>query len=185
MSNLRTQELTNKKDRVVAFSSSLGWIAIRSCNTLLSRLTFGHDSLNVAVESLEDDDPNVCRPNTFERRLIKRIQAFTDGQSDDLLDVDLDLSHLSAFGQNVVTQCRQIPYGSVLSYGELALKANSPNAARAVGRVMRKNRYPLIVPCHRVVAAGSLGGFSAPDGLDMKRRLLEMEGSLQTLFAHN
>ena len=66
--------------------------------------------------------------------------------------------------------------GLTRTYGELAAECGSPGAARAVGSVMAKNRYPLIVPCHRVLAAGGeLGGYSAPDGLKMKRRLLEME----------
>ncbi|MEO1971721.1 MAG: MGMT family protein, partial [Pirellulaceae bacterium] len=62
-----------------------------------------------------------------------------------------------------------------ISYAGLAVAAGSPAAARAVGNVMRTNRYPLLIPCHRVVGSGSLGGYSAPDGLDMKQRLLQME----------
>ena len=111
--------------------------------------------------------------------VVRILQAFADGKSDDFLDVELDLDHLTTFARRVIGQCRKIKFGSVLTYGQLASKAKSPNAARAVGSVMRKNRFPLIVPCHRVVGAGiSLGGYSAPDGLDMKRRLLAMEGSL-------
>ena len=78
----------------------------------------------------------------------------------------------------MIHQCRLIPYGQVLTYGELAERAGSPRAARAVGNVMRTNRFPLIVPCHRVVgAAGALGGYSAPTGLKMKRRLLRLEAA--------
>src|SRR5437762_530922 len=65
-----------------------------------------------------------------------------------------------------------------LTYGDLSAAAGAPGAARAVGNVMAQNRYPIIVPCHRVVgSAGSLGGFSARDGISMKRRMLEMEGA--------
>jgi methylated-DNA-[protein]-cysteine S-methyltransferase len=68
--------------------------------------------------------------------------------------------------------------GRVRTYGELAAAAGSAGAARAVGSVMAKNRHPIIVPCHRVVgSAGSLGGFSARDGINMKRRMLELEGA--------
>ena len=73
-------------------------------------------------------------------------------------------------------QCRRIPYGRTMSYAELAAKAGSPNAARAVGNCMAGNRIPLIVPCHRVVCSdGRLGSYSAPGGTRMKRRLLDLE----------
>src|SRR5207237_10388998 len=88
------------------------------------------------------------------------------------------VSHLSAYQNRVVRACRRIGRGRVRSYGELAAAAGAPGAARAVGNVMAQNRYPIIVPCHRVVgSAGSLGGFSARDGINMKRRMLHMEGA--------
>jgi methylated-DNA-[protein]-cysteine S-methyltransferase len=71
----------------------------------------------------------------------------------------------------------------VSTYGDLAAAIGSPGAARAVGSVMARNCFPLIVPCHRVLGAGgSLGGYSAPDGLRMKRRLLAMEGQQALAF---
>ena len=77
----------------------------------------------------------------------------------------------------VVRACRKIGRGRTRTYGELAAAAGSPGASRAVGSVMAKNRFPIIVPCHRVVGAGgSLGGFSAPTGLNLKERMLALEG---------
>ncbi|MGC9328179.1 MAG: methylated-DNA--[protein]-cysteine S-methyltransferase [Candidatus Hinthialibacter sp.] len=74
------------------------------------------------------------------------------------------------------TLCR-VPYGKTLSYGELAARSGRPKAARAVGMIMGRNRIPIIAPCHRIVAAGgSLGGFGY--GLEVKRKLLQLEGSL-------
>jgi methylated-DNA-[protein]-cysteine S-methyltransferase len=97
---------------------------------------------------------------------------------DSFLDVRLDLADYSPFQSAVVQHCRRIPIGQTITYGELARRAGSPGAARAVGQVMACNRFPLIVPCHRVVGAnGSLGGFSARNGLNMKRRLLRIEGA--------
>lgn len=88
----------------------------------------------------------------------------------------LDLSALTAFQRRVLLACRRIPAGRVLTYGELARRAGRAGAARAVGQVMASNPFPLIIPCHRVVAsAGRPGGFSAADGLALKRRLLEHE----------
>jgi methylated-DNA-[protein]-cysteine S-methyltransferase len=73
-------------------------------------------------------------------------------------------------------QLRRIGYAKSISYGELASLAGAPGAARAVGNIMAKNPLPLVIPCHRVLAAGGrIGGFSAPAGTEMKRHLLRME----------
>jgi methylated-DNA-[protein]-cysteine S-methyltransferase len=78
---------------------------------------------------------------------------------------------------------RRIRFGQTHSYGELASLVGSPRAARAVGSVMAKNRTPLVVPCHRVLASrGAIGGFSAMDGVHMKRRLLDLEAQAAATF---
>ena len=82
----------------------------------------------------------------------------------------------TAFLRRVYAAVRAIPRGSVRTYGEVARAAGSPGAARAVGQAMRRNQTLLFMPCHRVVAAGGLGGFSCPDGPAVKRRLLALEG---------
>jgi methylated-DNA-[protein]-cysteine S-methyltransferase len=74
------------------------------------------------------------------------------------------------------TLCDIAPYGHVVTYGELARRSGCPGGARAVGRAMARNPLPLVVPCHRVVAAGGLGGYGG--GLRLKRRLLALEGAL-------
>ena len=84
-------------------------------------------------------------------RLVRRLQAFASGRPDPLRDIPVDPGRLSAFRRRVLNQCRRIPYGSTMSYAELAAKAGSPRAARAVGNCMAANRTPLLVPCHRVV----------------------------------
>jgi methylated-DNA-[protein]-cysteine S-methyltransferase len=104
------------------------------------------------------------------------LQAFARKPDDDFLDLQLDVVNSTEFQLAVVRHCRAIPIGGTLTYGELARAAGHPRAARAVGQVMATNRFPLIVPCHRVVGSnGSLGGYSARDGLNMKRRLLDRE----------
>jgi methylated-DNA-[protein]-cysteine S-methyltransferase len=113
-----------------------------------------------------------------QRKLLKRLAAAATGANDDFRDVELDLSHLRPFARRVVQRCRTIPPGKTMTYGQLAAACGSPRAARAVGSVMRTNRYPLVVPCHRVVGSGgSLGGFSAPNGIATKRQLLAAEGA--------
>jgi len=108
--------------------------------------------------------------------LADRICAFAQGDPVDFLDVVIDMEGLTHFQRRVIEGCRRIPHGQTLTYGELARVSGRPGAARAAGSVMARNRMPLVVPCHRVVAAsGGLGGFSAPQGVVMKRRLLELE----------
>jgi methylated-DNA-[protein]-cysteine S-methyltransferase len=76
----------------------------------------------------------------------------------------------------VLQACRKIAPGKTLTYAELADKVGSPGAARAVGNCMARNRFPLIIPCHRVVGSnGHLGGYSAAEGIPFKKRLLELE----------
>jgi methylated-DNA-[protein]-cysteine S-methyltransferase len=160
------------------FPTELGWSAANWSDIGLQELKFGYPTPAAAIDGLtEFVDPTP--PSKLAKRLIARLQKFAQGRGDDdFLDVDLDTSHLTEFGRTVTACCRRISNGHTLSYGELAATAGYAGAARAVGSVMRRNRWPLIVPCHRVVAAGhKLGGFSAPDGLDMKRRLLNLEGS--------
>ena len=163
---------------VQSFPSELGWMAFIREGRILKALAFGHPSPAAALAALALPDSAEHRPNA-EDELVGRLQAYAAGEADDFRDVELDLAHLTAFQRQVVAQCRRIRWGSTLTYGELAARAGSSGAARAVGSVMACNRYPLIVPCHRVVgSAGSLGGYSAPDGLRMKRRLLELEGAM-------
>jgi methylated-DNA-[protein]-cysteine S-methyltransferase len=89
----------------------------------------------------------------------------------------VDFYGYTPFQKRIHELVRAIPYGEVHTYGQLSLQAGLPKGARAVGGVMRANRTPMVIPCHRVLAAGGkLGGFSG--GLDMKRYLLKLEGYL-------
>ena len=86
----------------------------------------------------------------------------------------------TAFQQKVLRAVASIPYGEVKSYGEIAREIAHPGASRAVGTVNARNRLPLVIPCHRVVASGGLGGYGV--GLAMKRHLLIMERCAQGLI---
>ena len=100
-------------------------------------------------------------------------------------DVPLDKGNLSDFARKVQQVLVQVPYGAVVTYGELAARVGSPRAARAVGRVMSSNPFPLLVPCHRVVNAdGSLGRYSAAYGADSKAWLIDFERSMNNKTEH-
>jgi methylated-DNA-[protein]-cysteine S-methyltransferase len=93
-------------------------------------------------------------------------------------EVPLDLSGWPPFTRKILEELCKVPYGETLTYGELAARAGSPRAARAVGQAMAANPLPIIIPCHRVVAAdGRLGGYSGGDGLPTKQWLLTFEQS--------
>lgn len=163
------------------FPTNLGWMALAWRGDRVSRLTIGHPSAAAAAASLDLDGPATERHKlpAFAAMLVDRLERYADGEAVRFDDVPVDLTHLSPFQAKVVRACRKIARGLTRTYGELAAAAGSPGASRAVGSVMAKNRLPIIIPCHRVVAAGgSLGGFSAPSGLDLKRRMLALEGHL-------
>ncbi len=92
-------------------------------------------------------------------------------------DLALDLRALPAFTVAVLEELARVPFGETTTYGELAARVGRPRAARAVGTVMNRNRIPIVLPCHRVVGStGSLVGYAG--GLEVKARLLELEGAL-------
>jgi methylated-DNA-[protein]-cysteine S-methyltransferase len=100
---------------------------------------------------------------------------YFSGQQEDFPSIPVDLSYTTDFGRSVLKELQKIPYGCVVGYGELAEMVGRPRAARAVGTVVGHNRTPVVIPCHRVIAADrKIGGFSA--GLDWKYRLLDIEG---------
>jgi methylated-DNA-[protein]-cysteine S-methyltransferase len=111
------------------------------------------------------------------RKLEEALATYVTGSKVDWPELPVDLDALPTFHKKVLEELARIPAGKVLSYGELAAKCGSPKAARAVGQVMAKNPWPLVYPCHRVLASGGgLGGFGP--GLEMKKWLLELEGAL-------
>ncbi|MBC7897618.1 MAG: methylated-DNA--[protein]-cysteine S-methyltransferase [Cytophagaceae bacterium] len=106
------------------------------------------------------------------------IVALLAGGSDDLAHVGLDMTGVPAFHRRVYALARAISPGATSTYGEIASRLGNPLLAREVGQALGGNPFPIVVPCHRVLAAGGrMGGFSAPGGVDTKRRMLEMENA--------
>ena len=109
---------------------------------------------------------------------IDGIRAVLAGESRDLGAVPIDERGIDAFPRRGYAAARRIPPGTTATYGQIARAIGEPEAARDVGMALARNPLPVIVPCHRVVAAsGALTGFSAPGGLATKRRMLETRGS--------
>jgi methylated-DNA-[protein]-cysteine S-methyltransferase len=108
---------------------------------------------------------------------IAEVQRYLAGEQTDFAAIVLDLGDVGAFHRQIYEAARRVGWGQTASYGELARQVGSPGAARAVGQAMGHNPVPLIIPCHRVLAAGGkIGGFSAYGGALTKERLLALEG---------
>ena len=110
------------------------------------------------------------------QRAIDDIVTLLCGEPSDLSATELDMEDVAPFHRRVYEVARAIPPGKTLAYGDVAARAGAPGAARAVGQALGRNPFPIIVPCHRVVAAGGkIGGFSAHGGSATKRRMLAIE----------
>jgi methylated-DNA-[protein]-cysteine S-methyltransferase len=112
------------------------------------------------------------------QHVIDDIVALLRGERRDLRDVTIDVGAVPQFHRRVYEVARAIPAGATLSYGEVAERLGDRNLARDVAEALSQNPCPVIVPCHRVLAAGGKpGGFSAPGGVATKLRLLTIEGA--------
>lgn len=157
------------------FPTAIGWFGVAGEGARVWRLVFGHSSAAQVRAALRRE----CGPLTeadWCPRLRERLEAYAAGAADDFRDVEVEAPERTPFQRRVLRELRRVGFARTVTYGELAARCGAPRAARAVGTVMSKNRIPIILPCHRVVAAaGRLGGFSSPQGVAMKRRLLELE----------
>jgi methylated-DNA-[protein]-cysteine S-methyltransferase len=110
-------------------------------------------------------------------QLVADVQTYMTGRRVDFDSVAIDLSNVEPFELKVYVAARAVPWGHMVSYGEVARQIESPGAARAVGQALSRNPVPIIIPCHRVLAKGHrIGGFSAHGGALAKEHLLALEG---------
>jgi methylated-DNA-[protein]-cysteine S-methyltransferase len=158
---------------IVCFETALGRCAIRWSDAGITGvlLPSAHGRPGPALED------GVAVP-PFVRAAIEGIVAVMAGEAQDLHEIPLDERGIDDWRRTVYAATREIRPGTTRSYGEVARAIGRPDAARDVGAALARNPYPVIVPCHRVVAAnGALTGFSAPGGLATKRRMLQLEGA--------
>ncbi len=115
------------------------------------------------------------RPEPKVDELVHRLETYFAGTRVSFADVPVDAEGWTSFQLDVLDALRRVDYGEVVSYSDLARLSGHPRAQRAAGSFCARNRFPLIVPCHRVVSSGGLGSYGSL-GLDYKRRLLALEG---------
>jgi methylated-DNA-[protein]-cysteine S-methyltransferase len=119
--------------------------------------------------------PDCAETATIVQQLVERLYGYFAGESVGFADVEIDLDWCTPFQRAIAETLRAVPHGEVVTYGELAALAGHPNAQRAAGTFCAHNRLPLVIPCHRVVAADGIGSYGSL-GQGFKRRLLALEG---------
>ncbi|MEA3069772.1 MAG: methylated-DNA-[protein]-cysteine S-methyltransferase [Alphaproteobacteria bacterium] len=130
----------------------------------------------ILLRRVPDAKPGAPTPEIVEA--VAAVKRYFEGERTDFSEFKLDLNDQSAFSNQIYAAARQVGWGHTTSYGTLAKQVGAgPEAARDIGQAMANNPVPLIIPCHRVLAAsGKVGGFSAPGGAGAKMRMLELEG---------
>jgi methylated-DNA-[protein]-cysteine S-methyltransferase len=158
----------------VVFDSPVGWLGVAVSTAGLRRVLLPNSVRRAGAAArvrLGAVGGGGCAA-----RAVDQITQYLRGERREF-ELPLDLSPLGTDARTVLEELRaSAPYGKVITYGELAGRSGCPGGARAVGQIMARNPLPLVIPCHRVVAAGDLGGYGG--GLALKRRLLRLEGAL-------
>lgn len=176
-----------------SISSPLGELFLAATEAGLCRISWYVSEAAFAAELEQEWQTAVRRADRAQEKAAERSAAAGEALPSEILaeaarqlssyfegerrafELPLDFSRLALFQHRVLAALVQVPYGEIVSYGELAALAGYPGAARAVGAAMRGNPLPIVVPCHRVLlSSGKLGGFGGRP--DLKRRLLELEG---------
>ena len=155
--------------------SPIGDLLVAASDRGLAAISFDSDPEDQLERLARIAGPRVLRSPRSVDLARRELDEYFEGRRRNF-DVSLDLRALPPFTLSVLDELARVPYGETTTYGKLALRVGHPRAARAVGTVMNRNRIPIVLPCHRVVGAtGSLTGYAG--GLDVKEKLLELEGA--------
>jgi methylated-DNA-[protein]-cysteine S-methyltransferase len=161
------------------FDTAIGRCGVAWNDRGITRITLPEASDAAARARLARSTPGAAEalPPPAIGAAIARITSHVGGEPAALDQIVLDMDGVPAFHREVYEVARAIPSGHTVSYGALARQLGKPGAARAIGQAMGKNPFPIVVPCHRVLAANfATGGFSAHGGVETKARLLAAEG---------
>lgn len=164
------------------FETGFGWMGLMWRGDAIVRLFMAERERGAIERRAARFDP-AARP-VDEAALPAAIAAavdgllrYADGESVDFSSLAVDAGDVGPMREAIYAALRGVGYGETVTYGELAARAGYPGMAREIGEAMGRNPVPVIVPCHRVIAAGGkIGGFSAPGGSRTKERLLALEG---------
>jgi methylated-DNA-[protein]-cysteine S-methyltransferase len=162
------------------FETAAGFCGIAWSDAGITRFMLPSSTADATEHNLRRRLPE-AQPGTPPAHVVTAIEAakrYFAGEQIDFSELQLDLAGQGEFFREIYAAARRVSWGHTTTYGALAKELGAgPQAAREVGQAMAKNPVPLIIPCHRVLAAGNkLGGFSAPGGSATKERMLELEG---------
>lgn len=164
-----------------SFKTAFGSIAFAATDKGLVYMVMTGKEPEHAERRLLKECPDSTRDDRVLPRFRKQLRDYFAGRKV-RFDVEVDLSSMTDFQRKVLHACADIDYGKVATYGELARMIGKPRAARAVGAALGRNPFPLVIPCHRIIASdGRLCGFSAEQGVNLKKRLLELEQQPATI----
>jgi methylated-DNA-[protein]-cysteine S-methyltransferase len=172
--------VTTSSQSYCVFPTPLGYCAVAWVDAGIARFQLPLPDAEACTRHLlrRSADARPASPPADVMRVVEDVQHYFGGQQIDFSQVRVELGEQAKFAVEIYSALREIRWGQTTTYGALAKRIGRGHEdARAVGAAMAKNPLPLIVPCHRVLAAGSkIGGFSAPGGATTKRRMLELEG---------
>lgn len=165
-----------------AIETELGWLGLVWRDASIIRL-FVPERERISIERrIERFDPSaqavhIDEAPRFVGEIVDQLLSYARGEAVDFSETAVSAGDVGPMREAIYAALRTVGYGETLTYGELAARAGYPGMAREIGEAMGKNPVPIIVPCHRVLAAGGkIGGFSAPGGSRTKERLLALEG---------
>lgn len=166
-----------KVSKYVIFKTKWGHFGLAGTERRLSRSCLPGSAGDKVEAHLLKGEPAARFDKAFLKNLQEQIVSYYEGERVNFdPEIPVSLDGFRAFGRSVLEKCRQLQFGETITYAGLAERSGSPAASRAVGSAMAKNPIPLIIPCHRVLRAdGGLGGFSAPGGTAVKKRMLDLE----------
>ncbi len=158
------------------FEVPLGWMGLVGCRLGILRIHLPMMERKEVFDLIQMEFAACVEEEEFFKNEVWQIQEYFGGIRK-VFQFALDLSSATLFQKRVYETLLTIPFGEIRTYAWVARTIGDPKALRAVGNANGKNRWPLVVPCHRVVGSnGFLTGFSAPGGVDLKARLLSHEG---------
>jgi methylated-DNA-[protein]-cysteine S-methyltransferase len=159
------------------FPTAIGSCGVAWSEEGLTRLQLPERDDAALLQRMATADAWAGAPPSPVGKAIAELERYFRGEETNFSTLRLDLQASSAFHKAVYAATRSIRWGGVATYGEIARMIGSPGAARAVGHALSRNPIAVIIPCHRILAAGGkIGGFSAHGGAEAKARLLEIEG---------
>jgi methylated-DNA-[protein]-cysteine S-methyltransferase len=163
-------------DYYAIFKTSLGWCGIIYGRHGVIKIYLPGIKKEMLKKNIHSYNKSIVEHTGRIKILVRNICSYFKGKNV-RLNLPVDMKTMTEFEKKVYKQAMKIPFGKVKSYKWLAEKAGFPNGARAAGNALSKNPVPLIIPCHRVIKSdGRLGGFSAPGGILIKRKMLSIEG---------